>query len=398
MNMSSKPRSIWILAGEESGDQLGAKLIPALKERFGDDLVIHGLGGRAMEEQGVKSLFPISEIAVMGASAVIRNLARILKYIQKTADAIIADKPDILVIIDSPDFSHRVAKAVRKALPDMVIIDYVSPSVWAWRPGRAKGMTQYIDAVLAILPFEPEVHKKLNGPLCVYVGHPLIERIEEFRPRAAERSDFQEDPFRLVVLPGSRKTEIHHLMDVFGKAVYQFVSMMKRETSHREFDIILPAVPHLKEEIEKRLLSWEIKPRLVHGKEEKLTAFRSAHLALAASGTVTLELALAQVPMVVAYKVSKLESQLRFLIKADSIVLTNLILGEKAVPEYIQEECNPPTLALALCRYAKDGKDRRMQMAAFERLEQLMSIAPATPSGKAAEAIEDAYRKKHEVS
>ncbi|MDR1827199.1 MAG: lipid-A-disaccharide synthase, partial [Methylobacteriaceae bacterium] len=378
------PRSIWFVAGEESGDQLGGKLIRACRKRFGSSLVIGGVGGRAMEAEGLQSLFPMSDIAVMGLSAVIARLPTIFRRITTTAQAVIDADPDILVIIDSPDFTHRVAAAVHTKAPHITIIDYVSPSVWAWRPGRARGMARYIDSVLAILPFEPAVHKRLDGPPCYYVGHPLIERLGEFRPQPGERPDFREDPLRLIVLPGSRRMEIQRLMEPFGLAVNQFKSHWRRETGRDTLDVVLPAVAHLEGEIRQRAQHWPVRPNIVIGEQEKLAAFRSAHLALAASGTVTLELALSRVPMVVAYKVSKLEEQLRFLVKAKSIVLTNLILEENVIPEYIQENCNPPTLALALTRFAKDAPDRTRQIEAFEKLDDLMSVAPETPGDRAA--------------
>ena len=178
-----KPLSIWIVSGEESGDQLGAKLMRSLKTKLGAErLRFGGVGGHAMEREGLKSLFPLEDIAVMGFSAVIARLPTILRRIRLTADAVVAARPDILIIIDSPDFTHRVAKAVRKRAPRIPIVDYVSPSVWAWRPGRAPKMRAYVDHLLALLPFEPEAHRRLGGPPTTYVGHPLIQRLDEIRP------------------------------------------------------------------------------------------------------------------------------------------------------------------------------------------------------------------------
>ena len=184
----AEPLTIWIVSGEESGDQLGAKLMRALKTRLGADRVrFGGVGGHAMAKEGLTSLFPLEDIAVMGFSAVIARLPTILKRIRFTADAIVAARPDMLIIIDSPDFTHRVAKAVRQRAPQIPIVDYVSPSVWAWRPGRAPKMRAYVDHLLALLPFEPEAHRRLGGPPTTYVGHPLIERLDEIRPAPGER-------------------------------------------------------------------------------------------------------------------------------------------------------------------------------------------------------------------
>ena len=168
------PLRVALVAGEHSGDQLGAKLMRALIEARASEIAFLGVGGEAMEAEGLKSLFPISDIAVMGILPVLGRLPKLLQRIRKTAEAIIDARPDGLVIIDSPDFTHRVARRVRAALPKLPIVDYVSPSVWAWRPGRARAMRSYVDCVLALLPFEPEAYRRLKGPCCVYVGHPLI--------------------------------------------------------------------------------------------------------------------------------------------------------------------------------------------------------------------------------
>jgi lipid-A-disaccharide synthase len=352
----SRPLHVWIVAGEESGDQLGAKLIRALRERLGSErLHFEGVGGHAMAEEGVSSVFPLTDIAVMGITAVIGRLPTILNRIKRTTDAVVKANPDALVIVDSPDFTHRVAKAVRKRAPHIPIVDYVSPSVWAWRPGRAKAMRGYVDHLLALLPFEPAAHERLGGPPTTYVGHPLVERIEELRPGAGARALSADGPIRLLVLPGSRRTEVSRLMEPFGKAL----ALVQRRTD-RPVEVTIPAVPHLAEEIESRSESWPIKPRLVQGVAAKWEAFRRADAALAASGTVTLELGLSGVPMVVAYRVSKPEEMLKYLIKAPSIVLTNLVLGENVIPELIQWDCTPEKLADAVMPTRPSGVGRSM--------------------------------------
>ncbi len=176
------PLRIALVAGEHSGDQLGCRLMRALSEARSERIAFSGVGGEAMAAEGLASLFPISDIAVMGVLPVLARLPKLIARIRQTAAAIVAARPDALVIIDSPDFTHRVARRVRAAIPDLPIVDYVSPSVWAWRPGRAKAMRAYVDCVLALLPFEPDAYVRLGGPRCVYVGHPLIERLKELRP------------------------------------------------------------------------------------------------------------------------------------------------------------------------------------------------------------------------
>ncbi|MCC2651528.1 MAG: lipid-A-disaccharide synthase [Microvirga sp.] len=381
----NKPLTVWIVSGEESGDQLGAKLMRSLKARLGAErLRFGGVGGHAMRQEGLNSLFPLEEIAVMGIVAVIARLPAILKRIRMTADAVVAAKPDMLVIIDSPDFTHRVAKAVRKRAPSIPIVDYVSPSVWAWRPGRAAKMRAYVDHLLALLPFEPEAHQRLGGPPTTYVGHPLIERLDEIRPAPGERQRVEGQPINLLVLPGSRRSEVSRLMEPFGAAL-----ALLKERSARPFEVTIPAVPHVADEIRARAESWSVKPRIVEGEAAKWAAFRQADAALAASGTVTLELGLAGVPMVVAYRVSKLEEVLKYLIKAPSIVLTNLVLGENVIPELIQWDCTPEKLAGALLPLLSDTAERQRQIDAFGKLDTLMKIGDEAPSERAARIVEE---------
>ena len=211
-----KPLQVFIVAGEASGDLLGAGLMAALSVRCGGKVRFRGVGGPAMAAAGLESLFPLPEIAIIGFSGLLTGLPKILRRIRETADAVLDARPDVLVLVDAPDFTHRVARQVRAGDPAIPIVDYVSPTVWAWRPGRARAMRAYVDQVLALLPFEPEVHRKLGGPPCTYVGHPVIERAAALRPTAAEMRRRMVDPARLLVLPGSRRKEIARLGQVFG--------------------------------------------------------------------------------------------------------------------------------------------------------------------------------------
>jgi lipid-A-disaccharide synthase len=385
---SLRPLDVFLVAGEESGDQLGFKLMRALRAATGGAAAFRGVGGRAMEGEGLSSLFPMSDIAVMGFLPVIKRLPQLLARIRRTADAIVANPPDVLVIIDSPDFTHRVAKRVRARLPDLPVVDYVSPTVWAWRPGRAAKMRGYVDHLLALLPFEPEAHRRLGGPACTYVGHPLIERIGEMRPRADEPNLRSASPPTLLVLPGSRRSEIERLSDDFGGAVARVVERCG------EMDVVLPAVAHLEDLIREKTARWPNPPRIVLGEAAKYEAFRRARAALAASGTVTLELALAQVPMVVAYKISPIETLLRFVVKVPSIVLPTLILGEKIIPEILQDDCTPDALAEALIALIEDGAARDAQLAALARVEELMTLPEGErPSARAAQIVISTARR-----
>jgi lipid-A-disaccharide synthase len=375
------PLRVALVAGEHSGDQLGFKLMRALREAPGE-VAFSGVGGEAMEAEGLKSLFPISDIAVMGILPVLARLPTLIARIRKTSEAIIAARPDVLVIIDSPDFTHRVARRVRAALPSLPIVDYVSPSVWAWRPGRAKAMRTYVDCVLALLPFEPEVYRRLDGPRCVYVGHPLIERLGELRPNDDEARRRAAWPPLVVVLPGSRRSEVTRLMADFGRAL----AALRRSVG--PFSLVLPTLPHIEREVRAMAASWPVPPTITLGEAAKYSAFRGAHASLAASGTVTLELALAGVPMVGAYKVSRVEEQLKYLIKVPSILLPNLILGERAIPEKLQKDCAPAALAEALAEIVRDGPARSAQLKALSRLDRLMALPDGgTPSAHAARAV-----------
>src|SRR5580700_9398853 len=212
-------RKIVLIATEESGDRLGAHLMKVLRQRLGGAVQFEGVGGQAMAREGLKSQFPIEELSVIGFSAVVRQIPKLLRLIRNTVDAVVGAKPDILVIIDSPDFTHRVARRVRSRDSSIPIVDYVSPSVWAWRPGRARAMRAYVDHVLALLPFEPEEYDRLHGPPCSYVGHPLTEQLGSLRPNLEEQARRNEKPPVLLVLPGSRSSEIRHHLAIFGDAL-----------------------------------------------------------------------------------------------------------------------------------------------------------------------------------
>ena len=377
------PRSLRValVAGEHSGDQLGVKLMRALRDAHGD-VDFAGVGGEAMEAEGLKSLFPISDVAVMGILPVLARLPKLLQRIRQTAEMVVAARPDALVIIDSPDFTHRVARRVRKAMPKLPIVDYVSPSVWAWRPGRAKAMRAYVDCVLGLLPFEPGAYVRLGGPRCVYVGHPLIERLDALRPNEDEARRRTAEPPVVVVLPGSRRSEIRRLMNDFGGALQALRQAIG------PFAPVLPTLPHIEDEVRARAGSWPQTPRIVLGEAQKFEAFRSARAALAASGTVTLELALAGVPTVGAYKVSLIEEQLKYLIKVPSILLPNLILGDRSIPEKLQRDCNPAALGAALTSVVRDGPERSAQLEALARLDEAMRLPDGgAPSARAARAV-----------
>ncbi len=322
----------------------------------------------------------------MGPLAILARLPKLVRRVYQAVYTGLKSEPDAVIIIDSPEFTHRIAKRIRKRRPMIPIIDYVSPSVWAWRPGRARKMKPYVDHLLAILPFEPAAHERLGGPKCSYVGHPLIEKMDWIRGldtgELAGRLRLRRERPVLLVLPGSRPTEVRRLMQPFGAAV----GLLQQRLGPLE--VIIPAVSSVRPLIEAGLSDWPLRPHLVEGQTDKFKAFRLARAALAASGTVTLELALSGVPMVVAYKVDAVASQLRFLLKVPSVVLANLVLEENAFPEFLQENCTPEKLAAALEPLLREGSaERNRQLAALAHIPEKMMLGGTTPSERAAETV-----------
>ncbi len=274
---------VFLVAGEDSGDRLGAALIAAIKRRS-PNARFSGVGGVQMADLGVPSLFPLGDLAIIGFAAIPAGLPKIIKRIRDTADAVIAAKPDVLVIIDSPEFTHRVARRVRSRAPAIPIVDYVCPSVWAWRTGRARAMRSYVDHVLALLPFEPAVLRRLGGPPSTFVGHPLSESTARLRPNAEEARRRLADPPLLLVLPGSRASEIRRMAGIFGEAV---ALTAKRVGA---LEVVVPSVPRLADTVKAAVASWPVSARVVTEPREKDAAFRQARAALTKSGTSTLEL------------------------------------------------------------------------------------------------------------
>ncbi len=392
--MLVRPLRVFIVAAESSGDELGARLVAGLRDLLPQGVELAGVGGPALERVGLKPLYSATELALMGPTHILPKLPRIFRLWRLTVAQARLFQPDVLVLIDSPDFTKLIAKGLRKTHPLVPIIKYVAPQVWAWRPGRAPKMRAYLDHILAFLPFEPAFYQQIGGPKTSYVGHPLIEQLGRLRPslQEKERREQTKKPC-LLILPGSRVNEVARLMQPFGEALAQLTQ------HYGEIDAVLPAVPHLVRSIERALASWPIKPRIVTDEQEKYAAFRCARAALAASGTVTLELALAQIPMVVAYKVENwLVPLLKRLIVVDTAVLAHHVLGEKFVPEFLQEAASGDNLANALLPLLHGGAERERQLQAFERIDALMRLDDGTtPSQRAAQVVVQAIAEKKQA-
>ena len=379
---------VFLVAVEESGDQLGAALICALRSRVSGAVAFSGVGGRKMTAEGLVSLHSTDDFSIMGVTAIPARLPAILRHLRETLRAVRTQRPDVLIVIDSPGYTQWVARLARRANPSMPIVDYVSPSVWAWRPARARSMRRYIDHILALLPFEPEVHRRLGGPPCSYVGHPIVEQVGQLRPNAQEARRREAKPPVLLALPGSRSGEIQRLGAAFGDAVGCVRDRLG------PLDVVVPTAPHLLDQVTRVTASWPVQPRVVTEHADKLAAFRIARAALTKSGTVTLELAIAGVPMVAAYKVSSFDAWLiRRVARVPSYILANLVIGENVVPEIVQEECTPERLAAALIAIMEDSAGRRRQVEAFARLDAIMAIGPSTPALRAADIVLDVLRR-----
>ncbi len=386
----SEMLEVFLVAGEESGDRLGAALMRALRERTGGDVRFVGVGGREMAAEGVASLYSIDDLPIIGFSAIPRRIPRILRLMRFTAKAVVARRPHVLVVIDSPGFTRGIARRVRAADPGIPIVEYVSPSVWAWRPGRARVMRAYIDHILALLPFEPEVHRRLGGPPCTYVGHPLAAQVHDLRPNAEEARRRLAAPPVLLLLPGSRTSEIQRLLGIFADTVARVRERIGA------LEVVVPTVPHLVAAIGAATVQWPVRPRIVVETADKHAALRVARAALAKSGTVTLELALAGVPMVAAYKVSAIEyfAVGRGILKRlPSVILANLLLGENVVPEFLQHDCTAERLAGALIPLFGDSPERRRQIEAFSRIDAIMEIGSSAPAVRAADIVLDMARR-----
>jgi len=374
---------IAVIAGEESGDLLGADLIAALHHKTKRDIELVGVGGSHLEREGLKSFFDPDEIALMGLGAVLKKLPRLICLISRTARFIAREKPDCLIIIDSPDFTHRVARKVRKIAPDIPIVKYIAPSVWAWRPERAKAMRDFVDHVLVVLPFEVDVMKELQGPPATYVGHRLLSYpplLEAGKQRDKRKKHERHKP-AVVILPGSRRFEIRRLMPVFGEAVAELRRFVP------EFKIILPTLPKIEAELRALAQDWPVTPEIVVGEEAKWQALTQGDAALAASGTVSLELALLEIPTVLSYKAdwfSRMFIMPR--VTVWSAALPNIIADEPIVPEYFNEFVRGGMLARQLVRHISDNAARKAQLDGFKHVAKRMRTDK--PSGElAADAV-----------
>ncbi len=379
----NRPLRVAVVAGEESGDLLGADLISGLVEASGRPVELIGVGGTHLSEHGLDSLFDPGEIALMGLTQIVARLPQLMRRISSTASAIIRARPDCLITIDSPDFSLRVARKVKAACPDLPVIHYVCPSVWAWRPERARKMAGYVDRVLCVLPFEVDALKRLDGPPGTYVGHRLVTRAELTAASERQRTrpvPGSSDALTLLLLPGSRRSEVRALLEPFRQSIE---ALERRGHAMR---LILPTVAHVREMIEEATAGWNSRPEIVTGATEKYAAFGMADAALAASGTVSLELALARVPTVLCYKADFLGRLLYPMITVWSAALPNLIADRPVVPEFFDHFVRPEMVARHIEQLVRESHTRAAQIEGFDLVRATMKTE--RPSAAiAAEAV-----------
>ena len=372
---------LYLIAGEASGDALGAALLAGLKS-LRPDLQVRGIGGPLMQAEGLHSLFPMDELSVMGLAEVLPKYAHLKRRIREAAADVLAAAPDALITIDSPDFVLRVARIVRTARPDLRTIHYVAPSVWAWRPGRAAKMAHVIDHVLALLPFEPP-YMTAAGMTCDFVGHPVVSAS---RASAAEAQAFRADPGGggplVLALPGSRRGEVARLAPVIGGVLDRVRAV------HPQVQVVLPTLRSVAAMVEDLTADWPVRPRIIEAPEAKRAAFAAADVAIAASGTVSLELAANGVPMVIAYDMHPVTMWLmQRMARVDTVTLVNLVSDTRVVPEFLGDRCTADLIAPALLGLIGPGPAREAQRAAMRLTMERLGEGGDPPGLRAARSV-----------
>lgn len=368
---------VFLVAGEPSGDRLGGALMAGLRV-LAPGVAFAGIGGPAMAAQGLASLFPMRELSVMGIAEVLPKYFHLKRRIAETAASVLDDPPAALVTIDSPDFCLRVARIVKAAQPALRTIHYVAPSVWAWRPGRAARMARVIDHVLALLPFEPP-YMTAAGMTCDFVGHPVVA---EPLATAREADALAGSHPLVLVLPGSRRSEVTRLAPVFGTTL----ALLKPRFPGLRAAV--PVVPHLAGLVRELVRDWPVRPEVIENPARKRAAFAAADVALAASGTVSLELAANGCPMVIGYDMHPVSLALmRRMARVETFTLVNLVSGTRAVPEFIGRDCRAARLAPAVARLLTDPEAQAAQKAAMEATMAQLGRGGEDPGMRAARSV-----------
>ncbi len=378
---------VFLVAGEPSGDQLGGRLIKALKAGSEDGLRLAGIGGPAMEAQGLDSLFPMQELSLMGLIEIVPHVPRLLRRLNETAAAVARLKPGIVVTIDSPGFAFRLAKRIRHL--NVPIVHYVAPQVWAWRPDRAREIARRVDHIMALLPFEPEFFRRY-GLDCTYVGHPAIEQGYGHGDGAAfrRRHSIAADATALALLPGSRRGEIDRLLPIYQDALALL------DDGTRDLTAVLPTTGGVHDHVAGFVRSWPVRTVVVSDPAEQPDAYAACNAAISKSGTSTLHLALSGVPMVVCYKLNALTAFFaRRLINVRHAALANLLAEHPIVPELLQEGCTAENIAREIGHLLGDAAARAQQIASLRQVAETIDPGGEAPSRRAAALILDGLAK-----
>lgn len=375
-------KTFYLIAGEPSGDVLGGKLIAAMQQKSSEPIAFHGIGGARMEEQGLSSLFPMAELSIMGFVELIPHIPKILKRIDQTVEDILAKKPDVVITIDSPGFTFRIAKKLQNS--GIKLMHYVAPTVWAYKPERAAKIAALYDELLVILPFEPPYFEK-EGLKTHFIGHPIVEdkMLLGDKDRFLNRYTIAKDAKLVTMLTGSRKTETKRLLPVFKKVIE------KLSKQFPDLQVVLPTVPALESTLSQFVKTLSVPAYVITDKHEKWDAYAASEAALAKSGTATLELALAGLPMVITYKVSRFSAwMLRRMIQVEYVNLINILQNKEVIPECLQEECNPSRLAAEMTVLLSDPVKAKAQSAACQSSFRELGLGKSpSPSERAAAII-----------
>ena len=380
--LSDKALHFVLVAGEASGDVLGAKLIAALRQRYGGELRFSGVSGPRMAAEGLDSLFPISDLSVMGLAEIFPRVPLLLRRLRETTAHVKAVRPAALITIDAPGFSFRLAK--RLAGAGVPLIHYVAPQVWAWRPGRARHLAEQIDHLLALLPFEPDFFSGYDLP-CEFVGHPVIEEVAAAPgdgPGFRLRLGLPANAPVLAMLPGSRLGEASRLLPIFASVAALLYA------ARPNLQVVIPTVEQVAGLVAASLRSWPMPTHLIEGAPDRADAFAAADVALAASGTVSLELALRRIPTVVAYRTNPLTAVLvRRMLTVPYVALPNILANRAVMPEFLQEACRPGPIAGALAQFLDDPAQRARQRDALVGIAEMLGRGGIPPSLRAADAV-----------
>lgn len=372
----------YLIAGEPSGDALGARLIDAIR-RKDKNAEFYGIGGDSMQKKGLTSLFDISDLAIMGLTEVIPSIPRVLKRISETISDIQKNKPDVIITIDSWSFCARIHKKLRKLNLNIPQVHYVAPQVWAWKKKRARTMHKYIDHLLTLFPQEPKYFTPYNLPT-TFVGHPVIESnvVNGIKGDFKKNHNIPEKNRLMLVLPGSRHNEVERLLPTFLEVVKIL------HNKYDDFSFVIPTVSTVSKHVKKLVSSSSLPIVVVEGEKERHDAFKNADVAIAASGTVALELAIVDVPHIIAYKVPKLTEWLvKHFIHIQYVNLSNILLGREIVPELLQEDCNTDKIIYYVEQFVKHKPIYKKQIDGFEKVRKLLGMGQQTPSDNACKTI-----------